>query len=141
MVEDDPGVLALTIEMLSGLGYGVLTASNAAQALRHLNSDEPIDLLFTDVVMPGGMNGVHLAKAAREKRPGIRILLTSGYPGTCVDDHELPLLDKPYAPSTLAAVLRELLTDETLSAAPGGKGKAGAAGTGHGRRSRQAAAS
>jgi signal transduction histidine kinase len=120
VVEDDPGVLALTIEMLSGLGYSVLTAANATQALRHLHSDEPIDLLFTDVVMPGGMNGVHLAKAAREARPGIRVLLTSGYPGTSVGDHELPLLDKPYAPSTLAAVLRELLTEDSPSSEEGG---------------------
>jgi signal transduction histidine kinase len=140
VVEDDPGVLALTIEMLSGLGYNVLTASNAAQALRHLNSDEPIDLLFTDVVMPGGMNGVHLARAAREKRPGIRILLTSGFPGTTVNDHELPLLDKPYAPSTLAAVLRELLADETLPPVRAGGGASGGK-PGPGRRPRQATAS
>jgi CheY-like chemotaxis protein len=137
VVEDDPGVLALTIEMLSGLGYSVLTAANATQALRHLNSDEPIDLLFTDVVMPGGMNGVHLAKAALQARPGIRVLLTSGYPGTSVEDHELPLLDKPYAPSTLTAVLRELLSADAMDST----GAAAAQKPAGGRRARQAAVS
>src|SRR5262249_52603687 len=64
VVEDDPAVLALGVEMLTGLGYEVLTAPDAPTALEVLERDEPIDLLFSDVVMPGGASGVQLARAA-----------------------------------------------------------------------------
>ena len=69
VVEDDPTVLTLTLDMLSGLGYQVVTATNADEALEILQSDAPIDLLFSDVVMPGGVSGVSLARTARELRP------------------------------------------------------------------------
>ncbi len=111
VVEDDPTVLTLTLDMLSGLGYQVVTATNANEALEVIQSDAPIDLLFSDVVMPGGVSGVSLARTARELRPGLRVLLTSGYvgEGAVLETKEFPLLDKPYETRLLSAKLRTLL--------------------------------
>jgi signal transduction histidine kinase/DNA-binding response OmpR family regulator len=114
LVEDDPTVLALTLDMLTGLGYQVHTATNAAEALEFLHTGEEIDLLFTDVVMPGGVSGVSLARTARELRPGLKVLLTSGFvgEGAVIENAEFPLLDKPYETALLAAKLRRLLDGE-----------------------------
>jgi PAS domain S-box-containing protein len=111
LVEDDPTVLALTLDVLEGMGYSVLTATNAAEALQVLNSGVEVDLLFTDVVMPGGVSGVSLARTARELRPSLRVLLTSGFVGESqvLEGAEFPLLDKPYATPVLSAMLRKLL--------------------------------
>jgi CheY-like chemotaxis protein len=111
LVEDDSTVLALTHDLLTGLGYRVVTATNAADAMKEIEADVAIDLLFTDVVMPGGISGVGLAKAAREMRPGLRVLLTSGFVGhgRDVKGREFPLLNKPYEAAVLAAMLRKLL--------------------------------
>jgi signal transduction histidine kinase/DNA-binding response OmpR family regulator len=111
VVEDDPTVLTLTVDMLTGLGYEVATATNANDALEIVQSDAPIDLLFSDVVMPGGVSGVSLARTARKLRPGLRVLLTSGFvgEGAVLETAEFPLLDKPYETSLLAAKLRKLL--------------------------------
>jgi len=111
LVEDDPTVLALTLDMLTGLGYDVTTATNAAEALEVIHSDAKIDLLFTDVVMPGGVSGVSLARTSREIRPDLRVLLTSGFvgEGAVIENAEFPLLDKPYETALLAAKLRKLL--------------------------------
>jgi signal transduction histidine kinase/FixJ family two-component response regulator len=114
VVEDDATVLALTVDMLAGLGYSVTTATNAAEALDILHSGAEIDLLFTDVVMPGGVSGVSLARTARELRPDLRVLLTSGFvgEGAVIENAEFPLLDKPYETALLAAKLRKLLDAE-----------------------------
>jgi signal transduction histidine kinase/response regulator RpfG family c-di-GMP phosphodiesterase len=111
VVEDDPSVLALTVELLSGLGYRVLTAQNAAEALKVLKSKTSIDLLFSDVVMPGGVSGLQLGRQARDLRPGLQVLLTSGFMGQAADQSgaEFPLIDKPYERSVLAARLRQML--------------------------------
>jgi len=111
VVEDDATVLTLTLDMLSGLGYHVITATNAAEALDLIHSGAEIDLLFTDVVMPGGVNGVSLARTARDLRPDLRVLLTSGFvgEGRVLETDEFPLLDKPYETRLLAAKLRKLL--------------------------------
>jgi CheY-like chemotaxis protein/two-component sensor histidine kinase len=111
LVEDDPTVLALTLDMLIGLGYSATTATNAAEALEIIRSDAPIDILFTDVVMPGGMSGLELARASREVRPGLPVLLTSGFmgEGAVLETAEFPLLDKPYETAALAAKLRKVL--------------------------------
>jgi PAS domain S-box-containing protein len=111
LVEDDATVLALTLDVLSGLGYDVLTATNAAEALAVLQGDAGVDLLFTDVVMPGGVSGLSLARTARGLRPDLRVLLTSGFVGEnrVIDGREFPLLDKPYESAVLAATLRKLL--------------------------------
>jgi CheY-like chemotaxis protein len=111
LVEDDATVLALTYDVLAGLGYRVISATNAAEALELVQADTEIDLLFTDVVMPGGVSGLGLARAARELRPGLRVLLTSGFVGEdrAIDGREFPLLDKPYETAVLAGTLRKLL--------------------------------
>jgi PAS domain S-box-containing protein len=111
LVEDDPTVLALTFDMLSGLGYHATTATHAAEALEILRSDIGIDLLFSDVVMPGGISGLDLARTARDLRPGLPVLLTSGFmgEGAVLETAEFPLLDKPYETAALAAKLRAVL--------------------------------
>jgi PAS domain S-box-containing protein len=111
LVEDDPTVLSLTQDVLTGLGYQIQTANNAAEALERLGDDPGIDLLFTDVVMPGGVSGLSLARKARDLRPGLRVLLTSGFVGEdgAVERCEFPLLNKPYEVALLAATLRKLL--------------------------------
>ncbi|MBV9901867.1 MAG: PAS domain S-box protein [Alphaproteobacteria bacterium] len=119
LVEDDPTVLSLTLDLLTGLGYDVATAANAAEALALLRSGTVVDLLFTDVVMPGGVSGVSLARTARELIPGLAVLLTSGFVGdaTAADDAEFPLLDKPYETPAMAALLRKLLDARPAGAA------------------------
>jgi CheY-like chemotaxis protein len=111
VVEDDPDVLSLTVDLLKGLGYEVSTAVNAKAAMQHIRSRKRIDLLFTDVVMPGGVSGVQLARMASEVRPELGILLTSGYVGdkSAIGENEFPLIDKPYDRLTLAAKLRQVL--------------------------------
>ncbi|WP_309088087.1 response regulator [Phenylobacterium sp.] len=111
LVEDDATVLALTLDVLTGLGYKVTTATNAAEALAVLHSGAEVDLLFTDVVMPGGVSGVSLARTARELRPDLRVLLTSGFvgDGQVIEGREFPLLDKPYETAVMASMLRKLL--------------------------------
>jgi len=114
VVEDDDAVRELTVEMLRNLGYAVTTAANAAEALEVLRGDAPIDLLFSDVVMPGGISGVSLAREAAKLRPGLRTLLTSGYvaEGALMEANEFPLIDKPYDVAGLSAVLRTMLDQE-----------------------------
>jgi HAMP domain-containing protein/CheY-like chemotaxis protein len=114
VVEDDAAVLALVIQMLNDLGFRVITASDANGAMEIVRRGEPIDLIFTDVVMPGGKTGVELAVEARELRPGIKVLLTSGYPGEALARHhsermEWPMIAKPYRQPELATHLQRLL--------------------------------
>ena len=73
-----------------------------------LESGSHFDLLFSDIVMPGGMNGIELAKAVRLQQPNLPIVLTSGYPGTAqINDSFFPLLHKPYHPAELNKILNE----------------------------------
>ena len=113
VVEDDEMVLEVAVESLELLGYRTLSAPDAAAALAVLQSDERIDVLFSDVVMPGAMNGVGLAKRARILRPGLRILLTSGYVGSNRSElpRDVPLLAKPYVMTELAERIRHLTSD------------------------------
>jgi signal transduction histidine kinase/FixJ family two-component response regulator len=112
VVEDDHAVLTLTVDLLKGLGYGVVTARNAAEALLALQANPAINLLFSDVVMPGGVNGIELARAAKAERADLKILLTSGFIGdrSLLSDTDYPILDKPYANAVLAAKLRMLFS-------------------------------
>ena len=111
IVEDDPAVLGLCLDMLTSLGYRCDVASDASGALRRLDSDPDYDLLFSDVVMPGGMNGIELAQKAQERRPDLKVLLTSGYVGETGHhmQHDFPLIDKPYQCADLATRLRAVL--------------------------------
>ena len=117
VVEDDPEVLDVTVETLRHFGYEVLTAPDAHGALAILRRDPDIDVLFTDIVMPRGMNGVQLAREAARLRPQLRILLASGYPKSALSSEhgvaaelEFAFLAKPYRGSELAEKLRELAT-------------------------------
>jgi signal transduction histidine kinase len=112
VVEDNAEVLELAVTTISDLGYRVLTASDGPTALNVVRSEEPIDLLFSDVVMPGGINGFELINQARNIRDGLKALVTSGYanvhrPGTNRPD--VPLLLKPYRRSDLANCIRMAL--------------------------------
>lgn len=110
-VEDELAVLSALVENLADLGYRVVSARDAAEALSLLRGGERVDILFSDVVMPGGMNGVQLAVEAGRLRPGLRVLLTSGYTGEALaGEHsvppDVPILAKPYRPEELAARLK-----------------------------------
>ncbi len=114
VVEDDETVREMAGESLTALGYSVMTASDARIALDLLRYPERIDILFSDVVMPGGMNGAQLADEARLLRPNLKVLLTSGYTATATGGvRELPadvaLLRKPYLREDLAAKLQSVL--------------------------------
>jgi signal transduction histidine kinase len=111
LVEDDPDVLAVTAENLRELGYEVVTAVDAARALDILRGDQPIDLLFSDVIIPGGTNGAQLAVTARRVRPQLKVLLGSGYTAAALSlEHGLPddlnVVGKPYQRDELATKLR-----------------------------------
>ncbi|MBR0691992.1 ATP-binding protein [Bradyrhizobium lablabi] len=113
MVEDNEDLLDVTSQMLTTLGYQVLCARNGAEAIRILESGRDIKLLFSDVVMPSGMNGVELAREARRLSKGIKILLTSGYAGEVMERYravnEFPIIDKPFRLKDLARCLRSIL--------------------------------
>jgi CheY-like chemotaxis protein len=111
VVEDDEDVLVVASESLGELGYQVVTAGDATQALAILRGDQPVDILLSDVIMPGGMNGVQLTVEARRIRPELKVLLTSGYTAAALSlEHGLPdnlnVLEKPYRREELAKKLR-----------------------------------
>ena len=98
LVEDDPRVREVTAEMLREAGFVVRVAADGWQAMALLRGGEPVDVLFSDIVMPGGMNGVELAQRARRLRPALPVLLATGYPGQGLDreQHGFEVLAKPY---------------------------------------------
>ena len=109
LVEDDDEVAALVGDMLDQLGYEVTRASTAAGALGALADGRSVDVVFSDVMMPGGMNGVELAREIRRRRSDIPILLTSGYSGAAVHDAHaagVRILSKPYGIDELAVALK-----------------------------------
>jgi len=112
VVEDADLVRDVTVEMIRDLGYKVLSASNGPEALELLRGTEHIDLLFSDVLMPGGLSGVALATKARQIHEGLKVLLTSGYPardGVRANPAAFPMLQKPYRRDKLALMLRTAL--------------------------------
>ncbi|MEW6146386.1 MAG: ATP-binding protein, partial [Pseudomonadota bacterium] len=114
IVEDDPFVRSSVIRRVEALGYRVVAAVNGKDALQQLRSDPSIDLLFTDIVMPGGMSGWELADQARRVRPGLPVLFTSGYAlETLVEQGRAQaqaiVLTKPYRKVELAQRLRDAL--------------------------------
>ncbi|MBQ1497172.1 MAG: PAS domain-containing protein [Sphingomonas sp.] len=113
--EDDENVRAYTVEVLRELGYRVIEAGDGPAALAALDAErEAIDLLFTDVVLPGGMTGAVLAAEAHAKRPDLRILFTTGYARNAIVHHGrldpgVQLLPKPFTYTDLAAKVRDML--------------------------------
>lgn len=112
VVEDNADVRRIVMRQLRSLGYRLIEAEDALAALAALRSDAGIDLLFTDVVMPHGMSGFDLGTEAKRLRPGIRVLFTSGFPGTSFPPDiagGIPLLSKPYRKQELARAIRNAL--------------------------------
>ena len=113
-VDDNAAVRATAAAQLKALGYYVVEAGGGEDALKILKGPEPIDLLFTDIIMPGGLEGPELARKARELRPGIKVLFTSGFPGTeskastSLDEGDV-LLGKPYRRRELARTIHKIL--------------------------------
>jgi CheY-like chemotaxis protein len=102
------------VAQLQSLGYTAVAASNAAEALRILDAGAAADLLFTDVIMPGGVDGRGLADQARRLRPALKVLFTSGYTQTAIIHHGrldpgVLLLAKPYRKIDLARMVRTAL--------------------------------
>jgi len=113
-VEDDENVRDVVSDLLSELGYHVLLARDGREALERLAGDAPIDLLFTDHVLPNGINGRELGRQATLLRPGIRVLLCSGY-GSRVRTEKFPVLAKPYRRLELATAIRSVLESNLAS--------------------------
>lgn len=114
VVEDDERVRRVSVRRLKRLGYEVVETDSGPAAMEVIDSGQPIDLLFTDIVMGGGMTGVDLAREARNHRPELKILFTSGYAEPAVVEDGLMTtnagwLGKPYSSNELQAKLRELL--------------------------------
>jgi len=114
VTEDDPFVRAYVVSVLEELGYCVIAAEDAREALTHLTQGAEVDVLFTDIVMPGGMNGWELAERAQQIRPALRLLFTSGYALETLVARgrihpETAILNKPYRRPELARRLREVL--------------------------------
>jgi CheY-like chemotaxis protein len=111
VVEDDPLVRNYVATQLNGLGYTTLTAANATEALEYIDGVKNFDLLFTDVIMPGSINGRQLADEAVRRRPSLKVLFTSGYTENAIVHHGrldpgVLLLAKPYRKSDLARMVR-----------------------------------
>ncbi len=114
IVEDDPHVRDHLVDQLNSLGYRVSSAPDGARALQLLDAMTDLDLLLTDVVMPGGINGRELADRARQKQPELKILFTSGYSENTLMsrgrlDDGVELLSKPFRRQDLAAKIRKVL--------------------------------
>src|SRR5690606_17051216 len=114
VVEDDELVREHVIAQLEGLGYRVTSAGNGPDALEALRPVEDIDVLFTDIIMPAGIDGAELAKQARRLRPGLKVLFTSGYTENAIVhsgrlDRGVQLLSKPYRLRELASKIRSAL--------------------------------
>jgi len=118
VVDDRPDVAATAATILEDFGYRVLVAHGSRQALDVLDGEGRIDLLFTDLIMPGGMNGVMLARAARERQPRIKVLLTTGYAEASLErtdagGSEFDVINKPYKRMDLARRVRRVIDGPT----------------------------
>lgn len=114
VLEDDDDVRASSIEMLRELGYNVIEAHDGPAALRVLEQQPRVDLLFTDVVLPGGMTGAQVAAQARATRPSLKVLFTTGYARNAIIhqgrlDKGVQLITKPFSFDDLAAKVRDIL--------------------------------
>ena len=118
VVEDDSMVLRLALQLLSSLGYQTIQAQDGPEALALLDGAARVDLLFTDVVLPKGMNGTALAREARQRRPALRVLYMSGYTANAIVHHGVldkgvHLLTKPFRKVELARKVRQVLDEDS----------------------------
>jgi len=123
VVEDDDDVRAFSVESLRELGYRVIEAHDGAAALRLLERQPRIDLLFTDVVLPGGLTGAQVAAQARAMRSDLKVLFTTGYARNAIVHHGrldkgVQLLTKPFSFKDLAAKVRDILDNSIGLAEP-----------------------
>lgn len=114
VVDDEPELLELAEASLSAIGYQIITGTDGVDALNKLTENPEIDMLFSDVVMPGGINGFELADQAVAQRPDLKVLLTSGYTGKSTarrgySSWHSNLLSKPYSQVELAQRIRTIL--------------------------------
>jgi CheY-like chemotaxis protein len=108
VVEDEPLVRMLAIEEFEEIGYTVHTASDVASALEMLEQIEPLELLFTDIQMPGSGNGWQLSRRARALKPGIAVIYATGYGGKHDPVAGSATVQKPYQFSDIRAALRQV---------------------------------
>lgn len=113
LVEDEDDLRELAVELLQDEGYRVKTARNGVEGLARITADQEIDVLFTDIVMPGDIDGWELARRSKKLRPDLRVLYTSGFLRSIpADEPELgygPLLPKPWRPRQLIEHLEKVL--------------------------------
>jgi nitrogen-specific signal transduction histidine kinase len=112
IVEDDTLVAELAAGMLSELGFECTVAHSAREALERLTTGEKPKLIFSDIIMPGGISGIELARKVRDRFPELPILLTTGYSEQVAGSHGFPVLQKPYEMETLASALGNVLKRE-----------------------------
>ena len=120
VVEDNPEVRNVAVGQLRTLGYAVVEAENASVGLSVLRSQQRVDLLFTDVVMPGGMTGLELGHEAQRIRPGLPVLYTSGFADTTFPQEEeflarTVMLPKPYRIRDLARKVEDAMSADHMS--------------------------
>jgi CheY-like chemotaxis protein len=121
VVDDEGDLQEIAHTYLTEMGYSALRADNAASALNAVALHKDIDLMITDIIMPGGMNGVELAEKARELSPGLKVIYSSGYPsdaliernGTRIDG---PMLRKPYHRADFEAIIQRTMGENRHSA-------------------------
>ena len=123
VVEDDPDVRTLTVTLLSDLGYGIPEAADAKSALAALDSSSSINLLFSDMVLPGGISGPEPAAEILQRRPGIAILHTSGYTENAALhqgrlDNGIELINKPFKKSDLTQMVRAASINRNCERSP-----------------------
>jgi CheY-like chemotaxis protein len=123
VVEDDTLVRLFTSDFLDEAGFKVFEAVNADEALTVLSARPDVQAVLTDIEMSGSMNGIALAKVVRERWPGVRIVLISGRSNPGPDDH-LPdgvaFLTKPFLPTTVVNLLRQIITPQIIDPASSG---------------------
>jgi len=116
IVDDEPSVRMLIVDVLEEAGYSVIEAADSVAGLKLLQSNVRIDLLISDVGLPGGMNGRQMADAARQARPDLKVLFITGYAENSVIGNGrlepgMQVLTKPFAIETLAARVRQLVDE------------------------------
>lgn len=118
VVDDEPLLRVFAVDFLTGAGFKVYEASNADEALEVLGSRPDIFAVFTDIQMPGTLDGIGLAKRIKETWPGIFVIVTSGQQSPESDElsDDVPFLTKPYLPETVAAMLRQRLSPQIVDA-------------------------